>query len=755
MLRQTDTLSFSGLADPLTTRSDPARSRIFKAITRTESVPVKASFSRTQRLLELASKVVAASWGGIGVITSDGKLVEHRTVGLPARVASGLNASPVPAHFTCFLLRQPGAVRLGSIPAEEFMVEMPANLPPIKSFLGVPLICPTPYQGALYLVRSGDQPTFVRNDEEAVLALRTWIDQENLLEESSLLSQMRLLNQVAQTAAGNLDLAKILAVALRELDRQLPLHVAAVWLRDGENKDPSVEPGASPIALALTETGHSGNGDDLKLERGTRVALEETCFESAVTHGQPVYTDLEGEQESGNPMVQRLLSGGATVSFAVPLRAGEQTFGVLQSVCKQPAGFTREQIQLLYLVADLLGPAVSNCQLFDRLRAAYEELRLTQSQLIQGEKMRALGELAGGMAHDFNNALCGALGFLELALLNQQLTPDCRGYLESSRTLALDAAQTVRRVQDFARWRRNEGDVELLDVNDLVQQTIELTRPKWEGLAQARGVVIDVEVKTEGSEWISGNGHELREVVTNLVFNAVDAMPHGGRLSVRTSSTDKEIFIAVQDSGVGMSEAVKRRLFEPFFTTKGENGTGLGLSVSFGIVQRFGGEIVVESAEGRGSTFQVRLPKEKDPAENHVKPHAGSALPSARHLRVLVIEDEDSVRRFLTTGLTQLGHRAQAFATGQEGLAALAEESFDVVVTDLGLPGITGEEVARTIAQRTPQTPVVLLTGWADQIEAGGKKMEGVTKMLGKPVQLQTLAAALAEVASAGANQRA
>src|SRR5207244_9605938 len=130
--------------------------------------------------------------------------------------------------------------------------------------------------------------------------------------------------------------------------------------------------------------------------------------------------------------------------------------GVLQSICTRPAGFTGEQFQLLYLVADLLGPAISNCQLFRHLSAAYDDLRKAQSQLIQAEKMRALGELAGGVAHEFNNALCGVLGFLELALLNKTLDTTHRGLLESARTCASDAAQTVRRVQNFARWRRNE-----------------------------------------------------------------------------------------------------------------------------------------------------------------------------------------------------------------------------------------------------------------------------------------------------------
>src|SRR5258707_13255017 len=158
----------------------------------------------------------------------------------------------------------------------------------------------------------------------------------------------------------------------------------------------------------------------------------------------------------------------------------KQPVGMVQWVCTRGGGFTNEQIQLLYLVADLVGPAISNCRLFRRLRTAYEQLRYTQNQLIQAEKMRALGELASGMAHDFNNSLCGVLGFLELALVDKHQDPLARNYLESARTCTLDAAETVRRVQNFARWQRDELSLQLLDVNELVRETIQLTRHKWD-----------------------------------------------------------------------------------------------------------------------------------------------------------------------------------------------------------------------------------------------------------------------------------
>jgi signal transduction histidine kinase/CheY-like chemotaxis protein len=467
--------------------------------------------------------------------------------------------------------------------------------------------------------------------------------------------------------------------------------------------------------------------------------------------GAAFYADMEAlVQEEPSPAAARvrtLADGGAVTCFAVPMRAGERIVGVLQSICTRPAGFSGEQLQLLYLVGDLLGPAMSNSQLFHRLSEAYEELRKAQSRLIQAEKMRALGELAGGVAHEFNNALCGVLGFLELALLKKGLDPTHHGFLESARTCAMDAAQTVRRVQDFARWRRNELTSEVIEMADFVRETVDLIRHKWESVNGERTGQIRVIVDTESGVRVVGNAAELREVLTNLAFNAVEAMPRGGTLTIRTWGTDANAFLTVADTGLGIAEGVRRRLFEPFFTTKGERGNGLGLSVAFGIVRRHNGEISVESRVGQGSTFTVSLPlgaAAADKAASQSAPPA--AVPPPRSLRILVVEDEESVRRFLDSGLSRFGHRTRIAGTVEEGTRALTEDRFDVVLTDLGLPDASGEELARRAAVYAPETPVILLTGWAEQLLAENRTIKGITRILSKPIALDTLSAALAEV---------
>jgi signal transduction histidine kinase len=719
-------------------------------------MPRKVSPGRLHHLLELAFHAVPAVQGGIALLSSDGQLVEHITYGMPDTSPGEVEHSAALVSLLQMVVRLPAPTRLRNLASAGLTEDSPLARGP---FLGLPLNSTGRNRGVLYLIRSVGEESFNDREEDILLPLGSWLEQANLSEEARLLNRLRLLNAVAQAGAGDLRLDSILEVTLRELDRLLPLHVCAVWLleegvKGSEQATGRSLPSAPELTLAATSAVSGSQAESMGLTGGLRIPSDESPFASCLSDGQALYADLEpadtlAEQLTQAPLNQALAAGGATSFFAVPLRAGDRGIGVLQSVCTRPAGFTGEQIQLLYLVADLLGPAISNCQLFGHLSAAYEELRLTQGQLIQAEKMRALGELAGGVAHEFNNSLCGVLGFLELALLNKSLDPACRGFLESARTCASDAAQTVRRVQDFARWRRNDTNGQLLDINAVVRQTAELIRHKWEGVTQSQRPAIRLEVVTGASAPIAAIPNELREVITNLAFNAVDAMPQGGTLTLRTWDTPTNVFLAVSDTGIGIPESVRHRLFEPFFTTKGERGTGLGLSVAFGIVRRHGGEITVESTEGAGSIFTVRLPRSPGSAPASAASAGAPVAPSSRSLRILVVEDEESVRRFLDNALNRMGHHPRMTCNVSEASDALAEETFDVVLTDLGLPGPNGEEMARRVAERSPRTPVVLLTGWADQLNAEKRMIQGVSRILGKPVTLDTLVAALACVVPA------
>src|ERR1700704_3537834 len=245
------------------------------------------------------------------------------------------------------------------------------------------------------------------------------------------------------------------------------------------------------------------------------------------------------------------------------------------------------------------------------LEKALNELKATQQHVIQQERLSAIGQMASGIAHDFNNTLMPILGFSELLLQNDSLLDnkkEARRCLEMLRTSAKDAASVVSRLREFYRPAETDEEFPIVDLAKIVQQAVSLTEPKWRNQTQAKGLTIEVTAKVQASPSVAGEESALREVLTNLIFNAVDAMPEGGRISLETSIEGSDAVIQVRDTGTGMSESVRQRCLEPFFSTKGDLGTGLGLSMVYGIVERHRGKLAIESTAGQGTTFIIRLP---------------------------------------------------------------------------------------------------------------------------------------------------
>jgi len=291
-----------------------------------------------------------------------------------------------------------------------------------------------------------------------------------------------------------------------------------------------------------------------------------------------------------------------------------------------------------------------------------------------------------------------------------------------------------------------EPDLILVDLNRIASEILELTRPRWGDEAHMRGINIDARLEAGTIPSVRGETGPLREVLVNLVLNAIDAMPDGGRITVRTCADETWVQCSVTDTGVGMSQDVKRRALEPFFTTKGVKSTGLGLSVNYGILQRLGGEMTIESEEGRGTTVLLKLPiGERRPA---------AAVPAAvemprRPLCILVIDDEPEVRMMLVDLLTDEGHDVIEAGSGAEGLQQLDNQRpIDVVLSDLGMPGMTGWEVARAVKARRATLPVVLITGWGENPERSPADRGTADLVIAKPVTSVVLRAALARVSN-------
>jgi signal transduction histidine kinase/ActR/RegA family two-component response regulator len=372
------------------------------------------------------------------------------------------------------------------------------------------------------------------------------------------------------------------------------------------------------------------------------------------------------------------------------------------------------------------------------LRAALSAVDESQQRIVQGERLRALGEMAGGVAHDFNNVLAAILGRIRL-VLDRTSDPELRRHCDVIEKVAVDAVRTVRRIQEFSRLRRARP-FQPVDLSQIVHEVLEITRPRWRDEAQARGIVYDIRVDARPVPGIAGDPSELREALTNIVLNAFDAMPAGGRIDLRTSGDDRGVEVVVADTGPGMSDSVRQRVFDPFFTTKAEKGTGLGLSVAYGIVTRHGGRIDLWSETGRGSTFTVWLPVVGQLPESPAAERPAGLQPSAR---ILLIDDDREVRDTLTEMLNALGQSVTACADGASGLARFQDEPFDLVLTDLGMPGQSGWDVAKLVKRRRPDVPVLLITGWADQIGPAQATARDVDGLLAKPFTRDELAAAL------------
>jgi PAS domain S-box-containing protein len=370
-----------------------------------------------------------------------------------------------------------------------------------------------------------------------------------------------------------------------------------------------------------------------------------------------------------------------------------------------------------------------------------------EMQMHQSEKLTALGQVAGGIAHDFNNLLQAILGYSQLMSKNLQNADVVRRGLSVIETAAVGGAETVRRIQKFARLRPDEPFVSV-ELNQVVHDSVAITRPRWEERVAKGGVPLRLDLRLTPLPTVMGRPSELNEVITNLILNAIDAMPQGGTLGIYTRPEgDEHVVLTVADTGVGMSEHVRKRIFDPFFTTKGEVGTGLGLSVSYSIIQRHGGEMRAESQPGRGTTFTIVLPV--GIAERTQAP-AGPESPGTRHGRILLVDNELPVMTVLGDMLTEVGHHVLPVASGAEAIRVFVPGAFDLVMTNLGMTGLTGWDVAERVRASDPHVPIVFITGWGLQAEDRERcRQLGVQNVLFKPVRPGELHQAVQETLAA------
>jgi PAS domain S-box-containing protein len=359
------------------------------------------------------------------------------------------------------------------------------------------------------------------------------------------------------------------------------------------------------------------------------------------------------------------------------------------------------------------------------------ERKLAQERAARSDKLRALGELAAGVAHNLNNSLTVIQGRAQLLLMRSTAEEGNKKSLEVITQAVGDCSQTLRRLLDFSRRDSVRASVPV-DLSELIASSVEIARPKWQAEAAHRTGTVEVRIDAPRPVMTLGDSSELREVVLNLIFNAVDAMPQGGKIEMGTRVEGQTARFWAADTGSGMTAEVIARIFEPFYSTKGERGTGLGLSASHGIIENHGGDINVTSEPGKGTRFEVILPFYEATSPSIVKPVAASSN-GTRSVRVLIVEDEERVRTLLNDAFVAEGHQVTEATTGAEAIARLDKGEFDLMVCDLGLPELSGLHVARWVKEFRPELPVIIATGYAEMIAEEDYHKARIDDVIRKP----------------------
>jgi len=361
--------------------------------------------------------------------------------------------------------------------------------------------------------------------------------------------------------------------------------------------------------------------------------------------------------------------------------------------------------------------------------------RKLQQQITQLERIRVLGRMASGVAHDFNNILAVIMGRTELMLMDLGDTNKIEGGLQIIQEAAMKGAGTVKRIQEFTGVAKHR-EYTSLKMNEVVRDAVGMTEPIWKEQTQRDGIKIELSMSLDSNLTIKGSAQDLQEVLTNIIFNAVDAMPYGGNLSLKAYDEGSNVFMSISDTGTGMEPEVIGSIFEPFFTTKGVGHTGLGLSAAYGIINRYEGEISVDSTPGKGTSFTIKLPT---PTETTRKKKDETEAAASEKASVLVVDDQETIRELLVNILERFGHNVVTADDGLAGIKAFESGHYDIVFTDLGMPEISGWEVAQRVKDIDPDVMVVLITGWGVELDQKELKDRKVDSVITKPFQINQI----------------
>jgi PAS domain S-box-containing protein len=603
------------------------------------------------------------------------------------------------------------------------------------------------------------------------------------VEQSLRVTQLSILREISRTIIGQLDSATLIDSITNQLHTALGYDLVAI----APDAPPAVAPAIAgsvvitcairdaegPLGWLVVDNRASGRAVDPR-ERELLEMLSEylaIALRNARLYGQIADTKRSLEQliasagdaiitvtaddkiDGWNPAAERTfgLSHEQAVGRSITEVLAEPEYAAARRTLAQ--GTDREAFEIVRVTSGAPRPLTLAVTLsglrnrqggLDGLIAIVRDIttqREIEAQLHQSEKLTALGQLAGGIAHDFNNLLQAILGYAQLMKANPGNGDLIQRSLTVVESAAMDGSETVRRIQQFARLRPDEQFMRV-DINQIVQDAVAITRPRWEEKISRDRRPLDLRLDLQSADAIQGRSAALSEVLTNLILNAMDAMPEGGTLAIGTRSVrGREVRVTVSDTGIGMPETVRQRIFEPFYSTKGEAGSGLGLSMAYSIVRRHGGEIHVDSEPGTGTTFTLTFPVGREaaaPAEP-----AGAAR-ERRTARVLVVDDNAQVLSTLTEMMRAAGHTVTPTQSAPAALRDYGAGRFDAVITNIGMVEMNGWEFAERLRAMDARVPLLFITGWGLREEEHARLAGlGVRRCLFKPVRPDELDGAL------------